>query len=91
MGRRTPFVALEILWSFSAGVASVHHYRELGRENRETKSPAKRKASGKTAKMSLDTITHLSGFRVNQELAMFGCILTVRSQRECAQATLWCG
>jgi len=39
--RRTPFVALAILWNFSARVASVHHSRELGKEESKTELSAK--------------------------------------------------
>jgi len=38
---RTPFVALAILWNFSARVASVHHSRELGKEESKTELSAK--------------------------------------------------
>jgi len=68
--RRTPFVALAILWSFSDLVASVHHSRELGQEESETELPAKQqKASGRIATMNrvlsllADTGTHFSDKR----------------------------
>jgi hypothetical protein len=51
--RRTPFVTLAILGSFSARVASVHHSRELGKEESETELSAKQqKESGRIAKMN---------------------------------------
>lgn len=50
--RRTPFVALAILWNFSGRVASVHHSRELGKEENETELSAKQKASGRIATMN---------------------------------------
>ena len=51
--RRTPFVALAILWSFSARGASVHHSRELGKKESETELSAKQqKASGRIAPMN---------------------------------------
>jgi len=65
---RTPFVALAILWSFSSRVASVHHSRELGKEESETELSAKQQiASGRIATMNrvlslrADTDTHFSG------------------------------
>jgi hypothetical protein len=51
--RRTPFVALAILWNFSARGASVHHSRELGKKESETELSAKQqKASGRIAPMN---------------------------------------
>jgi hypothetical protein len=51
-GRSTRNIAMAVFWYSFSGVVTICHSRELGRENRETKSSAKRKASGKTAKMS---------------------------------------
>jgi hypothetical protein len=52
VGRRTRIIAMADFRHFFAGVVAVCHSRELGKENRETKSSAKRKASGKAAKVS---------------------------------------
>lgn len=75
--RRRPFVALAILWSFSDRVASVHHSRELGKEESETELPAKQqKAYGRIAAMNrvlsllADTGTHFSDNRVNQDFSV---------------------
>jgi hypothetical protein len=52
--RRTPFVALAILWSFSVLVASVYHSRELGKKESETELSAnQQKASGRIATLNL--------------------------------------
>lgn len=51
--RRTPYVALAILGSFSARVASVYHSRELGKAESETELSAKQqKASSRIATMN---------------------------------------
>ena len=52
MGGRTPFVALAVPRYFCPSVVAIHHPRNLGKECRETESSAKRKASGKTAKVN---------------------------------------
>jgi hypothetical protein len=52
--RRTPFAALAIPWGLSAGVASVHHPRELGKEKSETELSAKQqKAIGRIATLNV--------------------------------------
>jgi hypothetical protein len=73
--RRTPFVALAVLWSFSACVASVHHRGELGKEENKTELSAKHQtASGRIATVNRvlsvlsDPGTQVSGLRVYQEL-----------------------
>jgi len=79
--RRTPFVALAILWSFSARVASVHHSGELGKEESETELSAKQqKASGRIATMNrvlsllADIGTHFSDDRceLNRSMPVHG-------------------
>ena len=52
VGRRTRIIAMADFGYFFAGVVTVCHSRELCKENREAKSSSKRKASGKTAKVS---------------------------------------
>jgi hypothetical protein len=53
VGRRTPFVALAIHWSFFDRVASVRHSRELGQEESKTELHAKQeKVSDSDATMN---------------------------------------
>jgi hypothetical protein len=52
VGRRTRIIAMADSRYFFAGVVTVCHSRELGKEKPETKSSAKGKASGKTAEVS---------------------------------------
>jgi hypothetical protein len=65
--RRTPFVALAIVWSSSACFASVHRSRELGKEESETELSAKQQeATGRIAPMRVlsllaNTGTHFTG------------------------------
>lgn len=56
--RRTPFVALAILWNFSARAASVHHSRELGKKESEIELSAKQQK----AKLTLLIILRLGHF-----------------------------
>ena len=76
--RRTPFVALAILRSFSTRGGSVHHSRELGKEENETELSAKQqKGSGRIATMNrvlsllAYTGTHFSDNRVYHYHAFF--------------------
>jgi len=73
--RRTPLVALAILWNSSRRVASVHPCRELGEEESQTELSAKQqKASGRITTMNsmpsliADTGTRFSDNCVNQAL-----------------------